>query len=413
MNFTRKLRGKSISLYQYFLKIPSTNTKVKTAMYANMKRMNNEMAVSPIVATLVLIVVAVIGAVAVGTIMGTFSTSVSKQANSAQAGSASQTEILVAGSTTVDPITQLAGKLYTAQNPGIKVTSQAIASGAGVQAVGNGIADIGAVSETVKPAWTTQFPNLQQYQIGEGAIAIITNAAKPGVTGTLTYADQQALFLPTTDPNNGGSTDSAVVKSWGYAPVVIRADSSGTATTFYGYLGNSSQQTSGLENFTAVNGNSGVISAVGSTNYAIGFADYGDSVNAASSVSGYSPTIKIVTYSDATGQVYPAASTTDAYHYDTAANITANWNALRSEAKAIYGATVETSAGLPAQSGSAEKAWNESLFRPLIYLTNGQPSSGVINYIHYVQSGPIDTTNTGAKEGIFQETNNFGLADIS
>ncbi len=35
-----------------------------------MKRMNNDMAVSPIVATLILIVVAVIGAVAVGTIIG-------------------------------------------------------------------------------------------------------------------------------------------------------------------------------------------------------------------------------------------------------------------------------------------------------------------------------------------------------
>ena len=77
-------------------------------MYANMKRMNNDMAVSPIVATLVLIVVAVIGAVAVGTIMGTFSTSVSKNVNAQQASSASQSEILVAGSTTVDPITRAA-----------------------------------------------------------------------------------------------------------------------------------------------------------------------------------------------------------------------------------------------------------------------------------------------------------------
>src|SRR5271157_5696277 len=113
-------------------------------MYANMKRMNNEMAVSPIVATLVLIVVAVIGAVAVGTIMGTFSSDVSKQANANGAGAASQTEIVVAGSTTVDPITQLAAKAYTAKNPGIKITSQAMGSGAGVAAVGNGVADIGA-----------------------------------------------------------------------------------------------------------------------------------------------------------------------------------------------------------------------------------------------------------------------------
>ena len=72
-------------------------------MYANKKRMNHDMAVSPIVATLVLIVVAVIGAVAVGTIMGTFSSDVSKQANAGQAASASQTQVLVAGSTTLQP----------------------------------------------------------------------------------------------------------------------------------------------------------------------------------------------------------------------------------------------------------------------------------------------------------------------
>ena len=85
---------------------------------ANLKHMNNEMAVSPIVATLVLIVVAVIGAVAVGTIMGTFSSDVSKQANANGAGTAAQNEILVAGSTTIDPITQAAAKMYTLPEPG-------------------------------------------------------------------------------------------------------------------------------------------------------------------------------------------------------------------------------------------------------------------------------------------------------
>ena len=83
-----------------------------------MKRMNNDMAVSPIVATLVLIVVAVIGAVAVGTIMGTFSSSVSKQASAQGASTAAQSEIIVAGSTTINPITQLAAQQYTALNPG-------------------------------------------------------------------------------------------------------------------------------------------------------------------------------------------------------------------------------------------------------------------------------------------------------
>src|SRR5208283_3204452 len=162
-----------------FSKIPSTNTKVKTAMYANMKRMNNEMAVSPIVATLVLIVVAVIGAVAVGTIMGTFSTSVSKSVNAQQASSSSQNEILVAGSTTVDPITRAAGAVYSTQNPGIKIVSQATGSGAGLQAAGQGVADIGQMSDAPSTAQLTQYPQLQVNQIGMGAIVVITNAAKP------------------------------------------------------------------------------------------------------------------------------------------------------------------------------------------------------------------------------------------
>src|SRR5208283_4862293 len=107
-----------------FSKIPSTNTKVKTAMYANMKRMNNEMAVSPIVATLVLIVVAVIGAVAVGTIMGTFSSDVSKQASAGQASTASQTQLTIAGSTTIQPAMQLVANDFMAANPGYKISVQ-------------------------------------------------------------------------------------------------------------------------------------------------------------------------------------------------------------------------------------------------------------------------------------------------
>jgi len=50
-------------------------------MKTSMKFFNNDEGVSPIVATLVLIVVAIIGAAAVGLIMGTFSSQVSDQAN--------------------------------------------------------------------------------------------------------------------------------------------------------------------------------------------------------------------------------------------------------------------------------------------------------------------------------------------
>ena len=158
MNFTSKNSVANQIFSTNFSKNPIHNTLGETAMYANMKRMNNEMAVSPIVATLVLIVVAVIGAVAVGTIMGTFSTSVSKNVNAQQASSASQSEILVAGSTTVDPITRAAGAVYSAANPGIKIVSQATGSGAGLQAVGQGVADIGQMSDAVTSARADTVP---------------------------------------------------------------------------------------------------------------------------------------------------------------------------------------------------------------------------------------------------------------
>jgi phosphate transport system substrate-binding protein len=378
-------------------------------MYANMKRMNNDMAVSPIVATLVLIVVAVIGAVAVGTIMGTFSTSVSKNVNANQANAASQSEILVAGSTTVDPITQAAGALYSAQNPGVKIVSQAIASGAGVQAVGNGVADIGAISEPVKSAWMTQFPNLKQYQIGEGAIAIITNKAKPVTNASIgsmtfdangvpviTYADLQAAF------SNSGTFASPADFVPGFT-TVVRADSSGTATVFYTFLGVSSQQTTSLNpNTLAVNGNEALVQTVGSTSFAIGFADYGDSVAAAQ---GSSPTVEILSYVDGAGKTYSLPAL-----FDTSSNVTKNWNDLRGAAKYIYQTSVEQGA-TPAQSGTA--AYNITMIRPLSYLTNGQAPSNVQDFINFMLTNPQETTSAGTKEGVFQETNNFAVADIS
>ena len=81
-------------------------------------------AVSPIVATLVLVVVAISGAAAVGTIMGTFSSDVSGEANTGELALASSTEILIAGSTTVQPVSELLAEAYMDDHQGIKVTVQ-------------------------------------------------------------------------------------------------------------------------------------------------------------------------------------------------------------------------------------------------------------------------------------------------
>ena len=71
--------------------------------------------------------------------MGTFSTDVSKQANAWQAASASQTQVLVAGSTTLFPAELNLQSDYQKANSGFQLNVQGGGSGAGVAAVTSGI----------------------------------------------------------------------------------------------------------------------------------------------------------------------------------------------------------------------------------------------------------------------------------
>ena len=373
---------------------------------ANLKHMNNDMAVSPIVATLVLIVVAVIGAVAVGTIMGTFSSDVSKQANANGAGTAAQTEIVVAGSTTIDPITQIMAKGYTAKNPGVKISSQAMGSGAGVAAAASGVADIGAASEKMPAKWTNTWPNLKSNLIGYGAIVVITNKATPAVAVTapgLAHADLYDLYAGLGTMANG---------TWNTVtlPVpVLRADSSGTADSFFqSYCGFASNPSSvaavATKNAASIsaNGNAGMIATVASTPSAIGFADYGDVV--ASKLGGNGITVLSLRQDD--GTAYGVGTNLDTQDdiYKVNSQTQMNWFALRDEAKFVYQRD-----NLPAYGATDKYKYPAGLLRPLLYITNGVPSSSVQNFIVYAANQPYDSDK---KMNVFQETNNFCIADL-
>jgi len=359
-------------------------------------KQNNDMAVSPIVATLVLIVVAVIGAVAVGTIMGTFSSDVSKQASANGAGTAAQTEIVVAGSTTIDPITQLMAKGYTVKNPGVKVSSQAMGSGAGVAAAANGVADIGAASEAMPAKWTNTWPNLKSNLIGYGAIVVITNKAHPGFVPTagkgIAVGDLQNLYNGAAIANTNGTATTPVA--------VVRADSSGTADSFFqkflNYATNPGAPAGGL----AASGNAGMITTVGTTSYAIGFADYGEAV--ANKLAGNS--ITILPIQDDAAKVYGLTLDTQDNIYTTGSTTQANWNTLRDQAKYVYQHDY-----LPAYAATDKGKYANGLIRPLLYITNGVPSSSVQNFIEYASNQPYDSDK---KINIFQETNNFCIADL-
>ena len=250
---------------------------------ANLKHMNNEMAVSPIVATLVLIVVAVIGAVAVGTIMGTFSTDVSKQASASQASSASQTEILIAGSTTLLPAELNLQSDFQKANPGYQLNVQGGGSGAGVSSVAMGISDIGAASsasniltaQTNNPS-DPNYQNLYYTQIGGRGVVFITNKATPAVspaaqTGGVHTAD---LVFAFTNANvlNGKTTAASTGGDVLINTVVEQRESgSGTENTVNSYLGTSMP----IANAGTNNGNAAELSLVQTTPSALGYVDAG------------------------------------------------------------------------------------------------------------------------------------------
>lgn len=299
----------------------------------------NENAVSPIVATLVLIVVAVIGAVAVGTIMGAFSSDVSEQVNTGDISDSSSMEILIAGSTTVQPASELLAEAYMAKKPGVKISVQGGGSGAGVTSVGMGIVDIGSASRAVKDAELANYPNLQTHQIGGSAVVLICS-------DDLTLTD-----VIKDDIKKAYKDDTFGVNLTGVETAYARAESSGTQDTFLEWLDIKEADLHG--NVTRATGNAGVLAAVAGAEKAIGFVDFGYTEGAAG--------IKIVDL--------------DVYGQATSKTI------------------------LDALKGN-ETAYPNGLTRPLNYITNGNPSSLIVkDYINFARS--IEAVDLFHEAGMF------------
>lgn len=313
----------------------------------------DESGVSPIVATLVLIVVAVVGAVAVGTIMGTFSSDVADQNNAGDVGSASATEILVVGSTTVQPASVELAKEYMKLHPGIKITVQGGGSGAGVTAAGEGIADIGSSSSAIDADDYENYPLLEVYQIGGSAVVWITNDDGALIINGTTKEGLAALYAPALDADEDGivawtddgdkvieGTDTFTDDDGAGANDITlyqRDEASGTEDTTSEFIdGTKSFFNDGYS--VGVTGNGGVLESVaGATGPAIGFVDFGF-----------------------------AASNDDV-------------TMLKVDGMAA------TSSNIKAALKGTE-SYPIDLTRGLYYVTNGAPGSIVSNYIQFVQS---------------------------
>ncbi len=127
--------------------------------------------VSPIVATLVLIVVAIIGAAAVALIMGSFSSNVSQQANTGNTANSASIQVGIAESNIMKPMdTKIIGQ-YNTNHTGVYVKSIGGASDiTAITSTGMNIADIAATSSAPNRYEYGKFSNLRTNFMGGRAL---------------------------------------------------------------------------------------------------------------------------------------------------------------------------------------------------------------------------------------------------
>lgn len=324
------------------------------------KLFSNEAAVSPIVATLVLVVVAIAGAAAVGSILGTFTNDVASNTDAEAIGGSSQTELIIAGSTTVQPVSELLAEAYMKENPAIKITVQGGGSGAGISSTVMDVVDIGSASKAVDTE--SAYPDLEAFQIGGSAVVVIANKA---INGTVSDAD---LYTAYTDTTAGDKTITGL--TGGAVTLYQRAEESGTEETFAKWISNSAiSQLPSSSVAVGKTGNQGVLDAVADDANGLGFVDFGYATK-----SGYSSKINIIGVTDADSTLAAAGFATADI---TKSNVLA---ALKGDGSKYY-----------ISEGTDE---TPGLVRPLNYLTNGEPSELEQDYIDFAMSpGSIEYFN--------------------
>ncbi len=174
------------------------------------------------------------------------------------------TTLKVTGSTTVLPIAQKTADAYMAAHEDTNILITGGGSSVGVQAAGEGTADIGMSSRDVTAEEQAKYPALVTHEIAWDAIVMIVNPANP--VNQLSLPQVRGIYNGTyTNWNQVGGQDLAIV-------VVGRDSASGTRTYF-------SESIMKNENFTRFqeefNANGGVQQKISQTRGAIGYVGLG------------------------------------------------------------------------------------------------------------------------------------------
>ncbi len=133
-------------------------------------------------------------------------------------------KITIAGSTTVQPISNQAVEVYMAENPNVRISIQGGGSGTGIRMVSTGSVDIGAASRDLKDSEMEATPDLVTHTIAYDGIAVIVHPSNP-IDGLSMQQIQDIFAGKVTNFREVGGPNREIV-------VVIREEGSGTRATF-------------------------------------------------------------------------------------------------------------------------------------------------------------------------------------
>lgn len=176
-------------------------------------------------------------------------------------------KISIVGSSTVLPIAQQCAEKFNDDHDDIQVTVKGGGSGAGIDALGQGTADIADASRPIKQSEIDEYPDIDftDNVVAKDGVAIIVSKEihDAGVTGLTTQQVVDIYVGTITNWKDVGGPDETIF-------VVEREEGSGTRDTFMDALG--LEETSAD---SAKDGNSKVKTSVKTSNNAIGYVGLG------------------------------------------------------------------------------------------------------------------------------------------
>ncbi len=226
----------------------------------HMKIIEDTKAVSPVVASLMLIMVVAGGAAFLSTIMQDVSSQTDDAVGKSNSADITSIKINIISSDLAMPAADSLVKAYNDKSAGVTLQLQksetlAGTSNVSIGAVGTGITDIGVSDREPSPEEMGKYPSLMTYKLGTSGIVIIVNNGSGNPVGTFDKNTLKGFY-------NGTNTTLKAYQMTG---------SPGTEKAFLQYIGNTSINSS----ISAVTGSAGMLDALKNTPNSIGFIEYG------------------------------------------------------------------------------------------------------------------------------------------